>query len=180
MAAPGHTVLHSLPNLISLARLPLAVLFLGSNTPWVQGLIIAAAGATDFFDGWLARRFQQRSRMGELLDPVTDKLFVFTVLLTLFVRQQIRAWEVVLLLLRDVYNSAAFALAKWRGWPLRFRARLSGKILTAFQILTLLAYTLLPTSARTLLAITVAASLYAIFDYTRAGLADLRRARAAG
>jgi cardiolipin synthase len=180
MPAPWSSLLHNLPNLISLSRMPQAALFQASNTPWLQGVIIAAAGATDFLDGWLARRFGQHSRAGELLDPVTDKLFVFTVLLTLYVRQQIRTWEVVLLLLRDLYNSGAFALAKWRGWPLHFQARKSGKLLTTFQILTLLAFTVLPTWAGPLLAITVLLSVYAIFDYTRAGLADLRRARNAG
>ena len=172
--------MHYLPNLISLARLPLAALFLLSNTPWVQGVIIAAAGLSDFMDGWLARRYRQDSRVGELLDPVTDKLFVFTVLLTLYVRQQIRWWELGLLLLRDIYNSAAFALARWRAWPLRFQARMSGKILTSFQILTLLAFTVFPAYARPLLAVTVCASLYAIYDYTRTGLTDLRQARDSG
>jgi CDP-diacylglycerol--glycerol-3-phosphate 3-phosphatidyltransferase len=170
----------NLPNLISLARLPLAALFLLSNTPVVQGALIAAAGATDFVDGWLARRYQKRSRTGELLDPITDKLFVLTVLLTLFLRQQLRAWELLLLLLRDLYNTAAFVLAKARGWPLRFHARMSGKVLTTLQIMTLLAYTVWPGVARALLVLTVAVSLYAIIDYTRNGLLDLRRARGQG
>ncbi|MGH7471642.1 MAG: CDP-alcohol phosphatidyltransferase family protein [Longimicrobiales bacterium] len=167
----------NLPNIISLVRLPLAVLFLMSHTPVVQGALIAAAGATDFVDGWLARRYQQRSRTGELLDPITDKFFVLTVLLTLYMRQQMRAWELPLLLLRDLYNTAAYVLAKARGWPLRFRARMSGKVLTVLQIVTLLAYTVYPTVARALLALTVVVSLYAIYDYTRTGLLDLRQTR---
>ncbi len=170
----------NLPNTLSLLRLPLAVLFLLTSTPALQGLLIVAAGATDFVDGWLARRFQQRSRTGELLDPITDKLFVVTVLAALFAREQMRAWEVLLLLTRDLYNSAAFCLAKVRGWPLQFRARLSGKIVTTLQIATLLAYALFPALARAMLAFTVAASLVAVYDYTRAGMLGLRDARRPG
>src|SRR5262245_21549442 len=170
----------NLPNTLSLLRLPLAVLFLLTHSPLLQGIIIVVAGATDFVDGWLARRFQQRSRTGEVLDPITDKLFVLTVLLTLYVREQIQTWELLLLLLRDVYNTAAYCLARLRGWNMQFKARMSGKVVTTLQIGTILAFVVLPQLAHVMLAITVAASLYSVYDYTRAGLADLRQTPRSG
>jgi len=170
----------NLPNTLSLLRLPLAVLFLLTHSPLLQGIIIVVAGATDFVDGWLARRFHQRSRTGEVLDPITDKLFVLTVLLTLYVREQIRTWELLLLLLRDFYNTAAYCLAKWRGWSLQFHARMSGKVVTTLQIATILTFVLFPRLAHVMLAITVVASLYSLYDYTRAGLVDLRQTRPPG
>ena len=170
----------NLPNTFSLLRLPLAVLFLLTHSPVWQGIIIALAGATDFVDGWLARRYQQRSRTGEVLDPITDKLFVLTVLLTLYIREQIRTGELLLLLLRDIYNTAAFCLARLRGWKMEFRARMSGKVVTTLQIVTILCYVLLPRLAQPMLALTVIASLYSLYDYTRAGLSDLRQTRRPG
>src|SRR5262245_13344762 len=167
----------NLPNALSLLRVPLAIMFVMSSKPLWQGAIIVAAGATDCVDGWLARRYQQHSRRGELIDPVTDKLFVFTVLLTLYLREQLRGSELLLLMMRDFYNTGAYILSRVRGWPLRFQARMSGKVVTVLQIGTMLAYTVVPSVARALLFATIGASVYSMYDYTRSGLVDLREAR---
>lgn len=168
------------PNLLSLSRLPLAVAFVFADSALVRGSVIVAAGLTDFVDGWIARHFKQRSRAGELLDPVTDKLFVLTVLATLLLRGELLWWELLLLLLRDFYNTAAFVILKARGKKLRFAARMSGKIVTALQIATVFAIILVPAVARAVLFLTVAASVYAIYDYTKAGLINLRATAQAG
>src|SRR5688500_7674725 len=93
------------PYLLSLARLPPAAAFVFADSALVRGIVVMTAVLTDFVDGWIARHFRQRSRAGELLDPVTDKLFVLTVLVTLLARHELLWWELLLLLLRDVYNT---------------------------------------------------------------------------
>jgi CDP-diacylglycerol--glycerol-3-phosphate 3-phosphatidyltransferase/cardiolipin synthase len=162
------------PNAVSLARLPLAVAFIFADSTLLRGIVIITAGLTDFIDGWIARHFRQRSSTGELLDPVTDKLFVLTVLITLLVRGQVLWWELLLLLLRDLYNTLVFVVLKLRRIELPFAARMSGKVVTVLQIATVFAFTVLPTVARATLLVTVAVSLYSIFDYTRYGLLCLR------
>jgi phosphatidylglycerophosphate synthase len=68
------------PSLLSLARLPLAAAFvLLVDRPPVLVLVLVAAGVTDVLDGWYARRFDQVTATGAVVDPITDKLFVLTV-----------------------------------------------------------------------------------------------------
>jgi CDP-diacylglycerol--glycerol-3-phosphate 3-phosphatidyltransferase/cardiolipin synthase len=165
----------TIPNLVSLSRLALAIAFIFVTSRTAQAVIIVVAAATDFVDGFVARRFGQRSKLGEVLDPVTDKLFVLTVLVTLFARRVLALSDVLILLTRDFYNTGAFIVARARGMKLRFKARMSGKVVTVLQIAALLAFLLLPSWSRAMLGIVFLASVYSIIDYTRAGLRDLRR-----
>jgi CDP-diacylglycerol--glycerol-3-phosphate 3-phosphatidyltransferase len=170
----------NLPNLLSLTRLPLALAFVLVDSAIVRGVLIVTAGFTDFIDGWLARHFGLRTRTGELLDPITDKIFTLVVLSTLMVERQIVWWELLVLLLRDLYNTVMFVVAKMRRLPIRFSSRMSGKVVTVLQIATVFAVLLLPGLAGAVLLITAAASLYSIYDYTQAGRAALRRVRRSG
>jgi cardiolipin synthase len=68
----------SIPNLLSLLRIACAPLFLFSVSRgfcFLSVLIAAFAGISDFLDGYLARRFNSESRLGEMLDPLADKVF---------------------------------------------------------------------------------------------------------
>jgi len=165
---------------ISLIRLPLAGAFVLAETTVAQGIIVSAAALTDFIDGWFARRFRQTSRTGEIIDPIADRLFVLTVIVTLVARSQLRAWHVLLLMIRDVYNTLAFFILRARRKDVSFRARRSGKIVTVLQIGTVVALLLAPRAFYPLLTATAVTGVWAIIDYTRAGLSDLRQAHTAG
>jgi CDP-diacylglycerol--glycerol-3-phosphate 3-phosphatidyltransferase len=164
----------TVPNLFSLSRLALAPLFVFASTPTSRGIIILIAALTDFIDGWIARRFSLRSRTGEILDPITDKLFALTVVVTLYLRRELLAWHVLLLLARDIYNTAAFGYAKARRLPLRFKSRMSGKVVTTLQMVALLAAVVARPFFFYALAATVIVSLYSMYDYTAAGRRALR------
>ena len=79
----------SLPNLLTYARIaavPAVVACLlggGDDARWLALGLFIAAGVTDFFDGFLARRWSQQSSLGRMLDPIADKLLVSTCLLLL-------------------------------------------------------------------------------------------------
>lgn len=167
-------------DVISLSRLPLAAAFVFAETTVVQGIIVSAAALTDFIDGWLARTFRQASRSGEIIDPIADRLFVLVIVVTLVARSQLRAWEVALLMLRDIYNSIAFFILRARRTKIRFRARRSGKIVTVLQAGSVIALLLFPRLFHPLLGLTTFAAAWAIVDYTRTGLRDLRQAHTAG
>src|SRR5688572_5910560 len=158
------------PNVLSLSRLALAGCFVLARTPALQAAIVLVAASTDFIDGWIARRFGQRSKAGEVLDPITDKLFVLTVLVTLLVRGLISPAQLLLLLTRDLFNTIAFTVAKARKWPVQFKSRMSGKIVTSLQIATVVAVLVVPGLTTPVLWLTFAAALVAIFDYSRAGV----------
>ncbi len=69
--------IRTIPNLLSLFRiilLPVYLYFVGQHSFYLAGLIIAVSGLTDFLDGFIARRFNQITELGKILDPVADKL----------------------------------------------------------------------------------------------------------
>jgi CDP-diacylglycerol--glycerol-3-phosphate 3-phosphatidyltransferase len=82
----------SIPNLLTWGRIfaiPLIIILFYLPYPWsdpAAGVLFALAGITDSFDGYLARKWGQTSRLGEFLDPVADKLIVATALVLLVTR----------------------------------------------------------------------------------------------
>lgn len=130
------------PSLISLARVPLALCFAwASGHPFVQLVVLALAGASDVADGWWARRHGQVTATGAVVDPITDKLFVLTVVLSLVFSNRLEAWSIALLATREIGEAP---LVLW--WTLsqdRRRARaeqpmanLPGKAATVLQFAT--------------------------------------------
>lgn len=95
----------TIPNLVSVARLAAIPLFLwlvwrGDD---LLGLIVlVVAVSTDFVDGALARRLGQVSVLGQLLDPLADRLFIAAVAVALTIRDVVPLWVVLLVLGRDV------------------------------------------------------------------------------
>ncbi|NAZ85168.1 CDP-alcohol phosphatidyltransferase family protein [Kineococcus indalonis] len=95
----------TLPNALSSLRLLLvpvfAVLIAGGHDGWAL-LVLSASGASDYLDGHLARRWDQVTRLGQLLDPFADRLYILTTLLGLAWRELVPWWLVVVLVGRDV------------------------------------------------------------------------------
>lgn len=95
----------TVPNAISFARLLLvpvfAVLLAMGSDGWAI-LVLAVSGASDWLDGVLARRLGQVSRLGQLLDPAADRLFIIVTLVALAWRDVVPWWLLVVLVLRDV------------------------------------------------------------------------------
>lgn len=96
----------SLPNTLTVLRLATIPVFvwlvLGQHRNLLALGVLVIAGATDFFDGWLARRTGSVTVIGELLDPIVDRLFILTAAVTLYLDHAIPGWLAVLVLLRDV------------------------------------------------------------------------------
>ena len=94
----------NIPNLLSFGRLLLvpvfAVLILLGHTGWAITVLVVS-GASDYLDGTLARRWGQTTRLGQMLDPIADRLYILTTLLGLAYRDVIPWWLVLLLIARD-------------------------------------------------------------------------------
>ncbi|MEN9687784.1 MAG: hypothetical protein RL381_796 [Actinomycetota bacterium] len=73
-------------------------------------IVLALGGATDYFDGKLARALHQESKFGEIADPTIDRLYIVATLIVLYIRQAIPLWLIATLLLRDFFM-ACVALA---------------------------------------------------------------------
>jgi phosphatidylglycerophosphate synthase len=164
----------TLPNAISLLRVPLAAAFVKVDAKPARVGFAMAAGLSDMLDGKLARRQGTTTRAGELLDPITDRIFILGALGTFVVAGELRGSELLLLVSRDLFTATAFTTAAALRLPVRVRSRRSGKIVTVLQVATVLALLLRSDWARMMVAATGAASIYAIADYARAGIRDLR------
>ncbi len=109
----------TLPNVLSGIRLLTIPLFawlaLVPQQDGLAALVLALGGATDFFDGMLARRWNQVTRLGQLLDPIADRLSTVTVLVVFLIRDVVPLWFVVLLVLRDAVLTVEMGRLKGRG-----------------------------------------------------------------
>ena len=166
----------SIPNIISCSRLALAAGFVASSTTETQVGIIGAAAVSDFLDGWLARRVKATSRWGAILDPIADRFFVLTVVASMLFTGRINTGEYFVMIMRDLATAVGFLVARVVPWLRRvtFQARISGKVVTVLQMITLAALLLTPVVAPWLIAAVGVASVLSIADYTLA----LWRARA--
>lgn len=117
----GPTVL-TVPNLISVLRLLTVPLFawLALNERYLAAFaVLAVAAASDWLDGRLARVLHQYSRLGELLDPAADRLFIFVTLVVLALRDLVPWWLVIVIVARDVLLTLVLgALLAVRAGPL--------------------------------------------------------------
>ncbi len=95
----------TVPNLLSFLRLalvPVFLILLVEGQDFIALIILALSGFTDFLDGYIARRFNQVSKLGQLLDPAADRLYILAALLGLGWRDLIPLWLVVVIIARDV------------------------------------------------------------------------------
>jgi cardiolipin synthase len=117
----------TIPNIISLARLAGVPVFLWlvlgvqsrAGDWWAVGLL-AAAGLSDWLDGKIARALNQQSRLGEVLDPAADRLYIVSTLIALAVRAIIGWWLVAVLAARELLLGLVLLVLRRHGYgPLR-------------------------------------------------------------
>lgn len=158
----------NVPNAISALRLPLAALFpLLGSVPGRIAVVTLAAGS-DWIDGRLARASSQVTRLGELLDPIADKTFMASVLITLAVEGRVPVWTLPLLLTRDIGVALGALVRAARGHRDRMPARRAGKLVTWLQFIGIAALLLWPGTAWWIAAAIAAIGVFALVDYARA------------
>lgn len=123
VADPGDRVL-TVPNAISVARLAGVPVFLwlvlGPHADWWAVGLLIAAGVSDWLDGKLARAWNQQSRLGQVLDPAADRLYIAATLAALAIREIIPWWLVAVLVLRElVLGVALLVLRRYSIGPLQ-------------------------------------------------------------
>ncbi len=151
---------------MSLVRIPLAIAFVVFPAVEVRLTLLLVAGASDLGDGWVARRFGA-SRVGAVLDPIADKLFMAAAFGVVLLSGALAWYEVGMVLIRDIVASLAFFIAAGAGRATAVPARAGGKAVTLLQLLTLLAFLFDAPQLRPLAWATGAVALYALWDYNR-------------
>jgi cardiolipin synthase len=135
----------TIPNLISFARLlgvPVFLwLVLGPEEDELALLLLMASGVTDYLDGVLARKLNQSSKVGQILDPVADRLYILAVVAGLALRDIIPAALAISLPLRDVLLVLLVPFLRTRGFsslPVHFLGKAAtAALLYAFPLLLL-------------------------------------------
>ena len=94
----------TIPNLISVARLAcipwFAWLLLANDDRIFAGFLLGVLGATDWIDGWIARRFNQISELGKILDPTADRLLLIVAVPVLIVDGSVPVWFAIAAVVR--------------------------------------------------------------------------------
>ena len=113
------TQMWTVPNALSFLRL-LGVpyffyLIVGPHSDGIALFVLFVSGFTDWLDGYLARRLSQFSRVGELLDPLADRLYTLAALIALYIRDVIPLSVVIILLSRDVLMTGLLIRLKRKG-----------------------------------------------------------------
>lgn len=111
--------LRSVPNLLSLLRLLLVPVFLWllltNHLVWAL-VVLAVAGASDWLDGVIARKFNQITELGKVLDPAADRLYIFATLIGLTINGNIPLWLAVVIIARDVMLLLVYPMLASHGY----------------------------------------------------------------
>ena len=126
------------PNAITLTRIAMIPVFLWFTyhesrvDSFIAALVYAITGATDFLDGWVARRKNLVTVIGKFLDPLADKLIVMAALVMLVHLGRVAAWVVIVIMAREFIVTGLRTIAMSEGMVIA--AGQEGKHKTAFQV----------------------------------------------
>lgn len=142
---PTSDAIWTLPNLLSAIRILLVPVFLwlvlGPEADLLAIGVLIVSGITDYLDGMLARKLGQTTRIGAILDPVADRMYILAVVIGLGLRDIIPWWLAVILPLRDVVLFSLIPFLRTRGYsalPVHFLGKAAtAALLYAFPLLLL-------------------------------------------
>ena len=135
----------TIPNVLSFFRLAMVPVFLwlilGPQADEIALVLLMVSGFTDWLDGKIARATGTSSRLGILLDPMADRLFILATVIGLLIRDMVPLWLVVVLLLRDALLATLIPALRRRGMnalPVHFVGKAATmNLLYAFPLLLL-------------------------------------------
>ena len=132
------------PNILSMLRLVVVPIFLWLILSHQDGwavVVLTLSGVSDYFDGKIARRYNLVSRVGQLLDPLADRLYILSTLLGLAWREIIPWWLVAILVSREVFGTALVIVVRhygYRALPVHFIGKAATfDLLYAFPLILL-------------------------------------------
>ncbi len=131
----------TVPNLITGARIlatPFVVYFLTTDQYLLAFWLFFAAGLTDWLDGFLARFYNQSSFLGQLLDPLADKILIMAVSIGLYCHHQMPLWLFLPILCRDVFLMIGSLLIGLKRWDISLKPVFISKLNTLLQIMVCL------------------------------------------
>ena len=126
-----------LPNILSLVRMilvPLILWLLIQDLYIISAIIITMVGLTDYFDGYLARKYNSESLVGFYLDAIADKVLIITIYLVLGIKLLLPTYLIILIIFREALVSGAYLLKFLLDLKFNLKPILISKINTFLQI----------------------------------------------
>ncbi|EAJ5693084.1 CDP-diacylglycerol--glycerol-3-phosphate 3-phosphatidyltransferase [Campylobacter fetus] len=177
----------NLPNSLALLRIILAPLLFflllqietQSNFTYISwlnyfcALIFVIASITDFFDGYIARNWNQKTKLGAILDPLADKMLILAAFLGLMMVDRASPWAVYLILVREFFITGFRVVMATEN--IDISASLAGKIKTIFQMIAIGFITMQWWGGAILLWVAVALTLYSGYEYIYAYTKHIKR-----
>jgi len=177
----------TIPNALTALRalgIPIFLYLVFQNSFGWAVIVLMVAGATDYFDGKLARALKQESRLGELMDPAVDRLYIISVLIAMYATETLPFYILILVAGRDLILGGLLIAMKRVGIP-PFTVTYLGKAATfnLLYALPLLLLTKNSTNALSSLSFIfgwafagwgIALYLYTGVSYARTGLRELK------
>jgi len=170
----------NIPNILAFIRLLLApimfMLLVNQDAPIFQGIhpswlnyfaafIFVIASVTDFFDGYIARTFNQITVMGQILDPLADKMLTLAGFLGLMMQDMASPWAIYLILTRELFITGLRVSAISEG--IDISASWMGKVKTVVQMIAIGFLLMHWSGGEVLLWIAVVLTLYSGYEYVR-------------
>ncbi|MCK9161302.1 MAG: CDP-diacylglycerol--glycerol-3-phosphate 3-phosphatidyltransferase [Arcobacteraceae bacterium] len=170
----------NLPNSLALLRIALAplmlwflvgrdnIIFQGWHISWLDyfaGLLFVLASVTDFFDGYIARSWNQITKLGSILDPLADKMLMLAGFLGLMVIDRADVWAIFIILTREFFITGLRVVAVSEGKNIA--ASIWGKSKTVIQMIAIGFLIMDWPFAQTLLWLAVAITLYSGYEYIK-------------
>jgi len=170
--------LFNLPNSLAFLRMLLApllfwiilnqhtILEAGFHITWAYffaTFIFVIASITDFFDGYIAREWNQHTTLGAILDPLADKMITIAAFLGLMLSGEASAWAIYIIIVRELFITGLRTVAVAEG--LEIKASWAGKVKTVAQMIAIGFLLMHWPLGSTLLWLAVALTLYSAFEY---------------
>jgi cardiolipin synthase len=130
----------NVPNLLTLIRIiltPLFVFLLQKNYFTMALSVFVVAGITDALDGFIARQFNQRTKLGAQLDPLADKLLLLSSYISLAILEIIPQWLMAIVITRDVLIMLGIAILTIAQKPYTIKPSIISKCTTVLQLFTI-------------------------------------------
>lgn len=168
----------NLPNLLAFSRILLAPLMFwiilnpdfftdnGYHISWnyyAASLLFVLASVTDFFDGFIAREWNQMTMLGSIIDPLADKMLIIAAFLGLMMIGEASAWAIYIIIIRELFITGIRTVALGEG--LDIKASWAGKVKTVVQMIAIGFLLMHWPFGTELLWLAVALTLYSGFEY---------------
>ena len=108
----------NIPNVLTITRIaitPLIIYLTLQNQLIIVCILIFFSSFTDWLDGYIARRFNQFTRLGELLDPISDRIYILALLFIVYYLEALHILLIVLIILRELIMTIVIAFLKTKG-----------------------------------------------------------------